>query len=115
MKAGQCPDPQDHFTHVFIDETIQTTEPESVIAKAGLIYSKGQVVMAGDPKQLGPFIRSSEGVKHGLNISLLQRLMELLTIPKALYYDNELDTCADEVGQLTVREVLMIIFCLEDG
>ena len=55
LKAGQCPDPQDHFTHVFIDETIQTTEPESVIAKAGLIYSKGQVVMAGDPKQLGTF------------------------------------------------------------
>eukprot|EP00090_Calanus_glacialis_P008453 TRINITY_DN16803_c0_g1_i1.p1 TRINITY_DN16803_c0_g1~~TRINITY_DN16803_c0_g1_i1.p1 ORF type:complete len:987 (-),score=378.79 TRINITY_DN16803_c0_g1_i1:278-3136(-) len=113
--------PQDHFTHVFIDESGQATEPESVIAMAGLISTKGQVVMAGDPKQLGPVIRSSVGVKHGLNISLLERLMamelyskeydkrcitklvknfrshkELLTIPKALYYDNELDACADE-------------------
>jgi len=113
--------PQDHFTHIFIDESGQATEPESVIAMAGLISTKGQVVMAGDPKQLGPVIRSSIGVKHGLNISLLERLMsmelyskeydkrcitklvknfrshkELLTIPKALYYDNELEACADE-------------------
>jgi len=113
--------PQDHFSHVFIDESGQATEPESVIALAGLINTKGQVVMAGDPKQLGPVIRSTVGVKHGLNISLLERLMsmelyskeydkrcitklvknfrshkELLTIPKALYYDNELEACVDE-------------------
>jgi len=113
--------PQDHFSHVFIDESGQATEPEAVIALAGLLSTKGQVVMAGDPKQLGPVIRSSVGVKHGLNISLLERLMsmelyskeynkmcitklvknfrshkELLTIPKALYYDNELEACADE-------------------
>jgi len=113
--------PQDHFTHVFIDESGQATEPETVIAMAGLISSKGQVVMAGDPKQLGPVIRSNMGVKHGLTISLLERLMamelyskeydrrcitklvknfrshkELLTIPKMLYYDDELDACADE-------------------
>jgi len=113
--------PQDHFSHVFIDESGQATEPESVIALAGLINIKGQVVMAGDPKQLGPVIRSTVGVKHGLNISLLERLMsmelyskeydkrcitklvknfrshkELLTIPKALYYDNELEACVDE-------------------
>jgi len=113
--------PQDHFSHVFIDESGQATEPESVIALAGLISSKGQLVMAGDPKQLGPVIRSSAGVKHGLNISLLERLMsmelyskeydrrcitklvknfrshkELLTVPKTLYYDNELEACADE-------------------
>eukprot|EP00092_Neocalanus_flemingeri_P108624 GFUD01139505.1.p1 GENE.GFUD01139505.1~~GFUD01139505.1.p1 ORF type:complete len:1236 (+),score=447.39 GFUD01139505.1:45-3752(+) len=112
---------KDHFTHVFIDESGQATEPESVIALAGLVSTRGQVVMAGDPKQLGPVIRSNMGVKHGLNISLLERLMamelyskdydrrcitklvknfrshkELLTIPKMLFYDNELDACADE-------------------
>ena len=69
--------PQDHFTHVFIDESGQATEPESVIAMAGLISTKGQVVMAGDPKQLGPVIRTSVGVKHGLNISMLMRLMAM--------------------------------------
>jgi len=113
--------PEDHFTHVFIDESGQAQEPETVIALAGLISSNGQVVMAGDPKQLGPVIRSNMGLKHGLNISLLERLMamelyskdydrrcitklvknfrshkELLTIPKMLYYDNELEACADE-------------------
>ena len=69
--------PQDHFTHVFIDESGQATEPETVIAMAGLINTKGQVVMAGDPKQLGPVIRSNMGVKHGLTISLLERLMAM--------------------------------------
>jgi superfamily I DNA and/or RNA helicase len=76
LKAGQCPDPQDHFTHVFIDETIQTTEPESVITYAGLINNSKGVVMAGDPKQLGPFIRSNEGVIHP--IFLLTKLYSSL-------------------------------------
>jgi len=112
---------KDHFTHIFIDESGQATEPETVIPLAGLMNSRAQVVMAGDPKQLGPVIRSKWAVKFGLDISLLERLMdtetysknydkrcitkllknfrshhELLTIPKTLYYDNELYACADE-------------------
>ena len=39
--------------------------------------SRGRVVMAGDPKQLGPVIRSVIAAKHGLTISLLERLMEM--------------------------------------
>ena len=31
--------------------------------------------MAGDPKQLGPVLRSPIALKHGLQISLLERLM----------------------------------------
>ena len=94
--------------------------------------SRGRVVMAGDPKQLGPVIRSSLAVRHGLNISLLERLMnlrmydiqsefeeqglydqrcitklvknfrshhELLTVPKQLFYNNELEACADPVSK----------------
>ena len=38
--------------------------------------SGGQVVLAGDPKQLGPVLRSSDSIKFGLGISLLERLME---------------------------------------
>merc|ERR1719150_1679174 len=82
--------------------------------------------MAGDPKQLGPVIRSVAAAKHGMTISLLERLMEselysrdssghyntrcitklvrnfrshpnLLTVPKQLFYNNELDACADPV------------------
>ena len=69
--------PPDHFTHVFIDESGQATEPETVIAMAGLLGSGAQLVMAGDPRQLGPVIRSSIAGRHGLNISLLERLMGL--------------------------------------
>jgi superfamily I DNA and/or RNA helicase len=35
--------------------------------------SGGQVVLAGDPKQLGPVLRSSDSIKFGLGISLLER------------------------------------------
>ena len=33
------------------------------------------VVLAGDPKQLGPVIRSTDAIKGGLDMSLLERLM----------------------------------------
>ena len=37
--------------------------------------SGGQLVLAGDPKQLGPVIRSPISIKFGLELSLLERLM----------------------------------------
>nr|KAG5690384.1 hypothetical protein BaRGS_002341 [Batillaria attramentaria] len=70
-----------HFTHVFVDEASQATEPESVVAIAGLLdVSKdmdkgGQLVMAGDPKQLGPILRSPLARQWELDISLMERLM----------------------------------------
>ena len=74
--------PPEHFTHVFIDEagqaqvcvttvtnstlhwylvtfSLQSQEPETVIAMTGLVKStQARLVMAGDPRQLGPVIRS---------------------------------------------------------
>lgn len=67
--------PQDHFTHLFIDEAGHATEPEAIIPLAGILAAKGQMVLAGDPKQLGPVLRSPIALKHGLQISLLERLM----------------------------------------
>ena len=125
--------PSDHFSHVVLDETGQATEPEAAVALSGLLGSAANLVMAGDPKQLGPVIRSVIAGKHGLNISLLERLMEtvkmygrdvtghydsrcitkllknfrshpnLLTVPKQLFYNNELDACADPVSQSTAK------------
>ena len=50
------------FTHIFIDEAGHATEPETVIPLTGLIRaavrSGVQIEQAGDPKQLGPVIRS---------------------------------------------------------
>ncbi|XP_078098141.1 putative helicase MOV-10 isoform X2 [Mustelus asterias] len=75
--------PAGHFSHVFIDEAGHAVEPESVIAIAGLLDSMdlvsnrdgGQLVLAGDPKQLGPVLRSPIAIRHGLDLSLLERLM----------------------------------------
>ncbi|KAF6733805.1 putative helicase mov-10-B.2 [Oryzias melastigma] len=69
--------PVNHFSHVFVDEAGQALEPETVIAIAGLLSpQEGQLVLAGDPKQLGPIVQSPIALKHQFGLSLLERLME---------------------------------------
>ncbi|XP_070758397.1 putative helicase mov-10-B.1 [Enoplosus armatus] len=69
--------PVGHFTHVFLDEGGQAVEPECVITIAGLLSAQtGQLVLAGDPKQLGPILRSPLALQYGLGLSLLERLMK---------------------------------------
>jgi len=118
--------PTGHFTHIFIDEAGQATEPELAIPLSLVVPGKGQVVMVGDPRQLGPVIRSNLGSRNGLSTSLLERLMEkiplyarkdgaydprcitklvrnfrshpsLLEVPASLFYHSELQPCADPV------------------
>nr|XP_056700824.1 helicase MOV-10 [Euleptes europaea] len=75
--------PRGHFSHVFIDESGHAVEPESLIAIAGLLAMMdpktnakgGQLVLAGDPQQLGPILRSPLAIEYGLELSLLERLM----------------------------------------
>lgn len=113
--------PAGHFSHVFVDEAGQAEEPQCMIAVAGLLCSdKGQLVLAGDPKQLGPIIRSPHAVQHGLGLSLLERLMNrkayhdlnslfvtkllqnyrshasILKIPNEAFYNNELQVFANQ-------------------
>ncbi|XP_076597717.1 putative helicase mov-10-B.2 [Chaetodon auriga] len=119
--------PVGHFTHIFMDEGGQAVEPECIIAIAGLLSAgEGQLVLAGDPEQLGPIIRSRLALEHGLGLSLLERLMTdnalyqknkdghfdtrfvtkllrnyrshaaILKIPNELFYDNELQVFADQ-------------------
>lgn len=65
-----------HFTHIFVDEAGYAIEPECLIPIAGLLDPKsGQVVLAGDPKQLGPVLQSQLSIECGLQMSLLERLM----------------------------------------
>ncbi|KAF6037108.1 MOV10 [Bugula neritina] len=121
----------DHFTHLFIDEAGFATEPETVIPLALLDPREGQLVLAGDPEQLGPILRSSTSKYYGFGTSLLERLMamemglysktesynpdfvtklirnfrshpEIFKIPNELFYDGELTAHADEVE----REIL---------
>ena len=62
--------PRNHFTHIFIDEAGHATEPECIIPVADLLdpnhHRGGQLVLAGDPKQLGPILRSPIAQKYGL-------------------------------------------------
>nr|CAB3263914.1 putative helicase Mov10l1 [Phallusia mammillata] len=63
----------DHFTHVCVDESGQATEPECLIPIG--LCPKGQIVLVGDPQQLGAVLRSPYAIHYQLGISLLERLM----------------------------------------
>ncbi|XP_035013123.1 RNA helicase Mov10l1 [Hippoglossus stenolepis] len=107
-----------HFTHLFLDEAGQATEPESLIPMSLVSERDGQIVLAGDPRQLGPIVKSKLAAAFGLGVSLLERLMSnplysrqdwgynpklvtkliynyrsheaLLTLPSKLFYQGEL-------------------------
>ncbi|XP_065596998.1 RNA helicase Mov10l1 [Cyrtonyx montezumae] len=64
-----------HFTHVILDEAGQASEPESLIPIGLISEANGQIVLVGDPKQLGPVIKSRIAMAFGLNISLLERMI----------------------------------------
>ena len=70
-----------HFTHVFIDEAGHSIESEAIGCLAQVTKQNAQkppaVVLAGDPKQLGPIIRSEIAKTFGLDKSLLERLSEM--------------------------------------
>ncbi|CAH2038844.1 unnamed protein product [Thlaspi arvense] len=65
-----------HFTHIFLDEAGQASEPENMIAISNLCLSDTVVVLAGDPRQLGPVIYSRDADSLGLGKSYLERLFE---------------------------------------
>lgn len=52
---------------MFIDEAGQGMEPECLVPIVGLLATQpgkhGQLVLAGDPKQLGPILRSPIAIK----------------------------------------------------
>ena len=65
-----------HFTHIFIDEAGQATVPETFVSIKTLADSNTNIVLSGDPKQLGRVIRSRIARELGLEKSYLERLMD---------------------------------------
>ncbi|XP_076618729.1 putative helicase mov-10-B.1 [Colletes latitarsis] len=134
----------DHFSYIFIDEASQSIELESLIpftlsstqnkTCTGTLHA--QIIIAGDPHQLGPVIRCKR-IEHLLGKSLLERLMEcepyqkveneynsryitklirnyrsqepILHVSNILFYDNELLCCRDSnINKITLNWPLLL-------
>ncbi|XP_043284059.1 probable RNA helicase armi [Venturia canescens] len=67
--------PRGHFTHILVDEAGQATEPEIMVPLNFVHSSHGQIVLAGDPMQLGPVVNSKLASHFGLGESFLSRLL----------------------------------------
>ncbi|KAK7042905.1 hypothetical protein VNI00_008640 [Paramarasmius palmivorus] len=113
--------PRGHYSHIFVDEAGQATEPEVMISIKTMADRKTNIVLSGDPKQLGPIIRSSVARNLGLEVSFLERLMDremydeikghgksvvkltrnyrshnaILDFPNERFYGGDLEACAD--------------------
>lgn len=57
--------PSGHITHIFLDECGHAMEPEALVPLAGIVAEDCQVVLTGDPHQLGPVIRNSQCYSSG--------------------------------------------------
>ncbi|KXN81885.1 Putative helicase mov-10-B.1 [Leucoagaricus sp. SymC.cos] len=113
--------PRGHYSHIFIDEAGQATEPEAFVCIKTMADPSTNVVLSGDPKQLGPIIRSGISIKLGLELSYIERLMAcspyelnvghgksivklvknfrshkaILKFPNERFYGNDLQPCGD--------------------
>ncbi|CAG8615958.1 14546_t:CDS:2 [Acaulospora morrowiae] len=110
------------YTHIFIDEAGQAMEPEVMTALQNA-SKETKIILAGDPRQLGPIVNSSIAKRLGLGKSLIERLVnmengpydfsetcnygvklrmnyrshqEILRVPNELFYENELKACGDK-------------------
>lgn len=109
-----------HFSHIFLDEAGQASEPETMVPISNLCLRETVIVLAGDPKQLGPVIYSKTAEDYGLGKSYMERLFEcecyergdenyvtklvrnyrchpaILELPSNLFYNGELIACKED-------------------
>ncbi|XP_072386065.1 putative helicase mov-10-B.1 [Diabrotica undecimpunctata] len=97
--------PSNHFSHIFIDESGYATETQTLIPIAGIASNSekegvvtAQLVLAGDPKQLGPLVHSGIAEYCGYGKSMLERL-----IYTELYSNNETNSCDNRCVTKLVR------------
>jgi len=65
-----------YFTHIFVDEAGQATEADTWIPIGGLASPGTSLILAGDPKQLGPVVKLNVSSSFGYSQSMLKRLMD---------------------------------------
>jgi helicase MOV-10 len=73
--------PRGHFSVVCVDEAAQAIEPEVVAVASSMLnfddpMDPGQLILAGDPQQLGPIVTSRLCRQFGYDISYMERLMK---------------------------------------
>ncbi|CAI9262711.1 unnamed protein product [Lactuca saligna] len=121
-----------HFSHIFLDEAGQASEPESMIPISHFYRRDTVIVLAGDPVQLGPVIFSKDAENYGLGRSFMERLCEskfykngnqnyvtklvrnyrchpeILSLPSELFYQSDLISCkeADTLYPLNWKDFL---------
>ncbi|XP_049875314.1 probable RNA helicase armi [Pectinophora gossypiella] len=78
--------PRGHFTHVIVDEAGQATEPEIMIPLTFIEKETGQVILAGDPMQLGPVVMSKYCKAFEMDESYMCRILD--TFPYQRDYDG---------------------------
>lgn len=110
------------LSNVLVDEAAQATEP-SLAPALQLVASEHfnvQIILSGDPKQLGPYLVSDTASNYGLSLSLMERLTfhgyynnsnaplltlcknyrshaTLLMMPSALFYFKDLIPCRNVI------------------
>ena len=124
--------PKGHFEVLIVDEAGHTTEPEIVsVATSVLDFTRrdkkvGQLILAGDPHQLGPVVTSSLCRSFGLGVSYMERLTnseaygrnndnlfpahlitklvrnyrshpDILKLPNEMFYEGDLVPCGEEL------------------
>ena len=71
----------------------------------------GRIIISGDPKQLGPLINSSISKEHGLDISLIERLMNNKVYQYVNSYNNFSELTQDTPQKIALLFVGIITPC----
>ncbi|CAK1540159.1 unnamed protein product [Leptosia nina] len=104
--------PKGHFTHIIVDEAGQAQEPEIMIPLSFTDKDNGQIILTGDPMQLGPVILSKYCNEFGMNVSYLCRLLESYPYQKdyATYKDGFDDRVVTKLNEnyRSLEEVLSL-------
>lgn len=81
VQLDDLPYREPHFTHMFLDEGAQATEPETLIPLSVVVdcepdIRKVEIALVGDPRQLSPAVYSDECAASGMQRSWMERLLQ---------------------------------------